>query len=240
MVNTSATSEYCSFDPDDQLVFRFEPNKPVPVPLHVKNNTNKLVAFKVKTTNPNKYCVKPSSGVVLGNGSRDITVTLNAQKTTQVNLQNCRDKFLIQTTIVASSVKTVTSDLFDEAARKGDLQQTKLRVQMIPPAHPPSPVPEEGSKMEESVQMSTPVSTATRVTFADQQQQRLQTEQRRQVDAGSSAGFGVLYVLSVALVAFLLGYFSRGHIPALDMFKASIVKIVWGSAKQAGFAKFFT
>lgn len=191
-----------------------------------------MVAFKVKTTNPKKYCVRPSSGLISGKVSRDIVVTLNAQKTVPLNLQNCRDKFLIQTTVVGSSVKSVTSELFEKAAEKGELQQTKLRVQMIPPAQPPSPVPEETSKVEESVQMGTPVSIGPRVTFADQQQA---TTGSQQVNGG---GFGVMYILFVALVAFLLGYFSRGNIPALDVLKTAIVKTVWGSAKQAGFLKF--
>lgn len=235
---SAPTDGCCSFDPDDQLVFRFEPNKHIRVTLQMKNNTDKNVAFKVKTTNPKKYCVKPSSGIVSGKVSRDIIVTLNAQKTTPVNLQNCRDKFLIQTAVVPSAGVPVTSQLFEKADQKGELQQTKLRVQMIPPAQPPSPVPEEVSKMDESdVRMGTPVSIGPRVTFADQQQ--VHKVQQQQVEAVKTGGFGMLYVLCVALMAFLLGYFSRGNIAALEMLKTAIAKILWGSAKQTGFLNFF-
>lgn len=234
---SSTTNGCCSFDPDDQLVFRFEPNKHIPVSLHMKNNTDKMVAFKVRTTNPKKYCVTPSRGIVSGKVSRDITITLNAQKTAPANLLNCRDKFLILTTVVGPSVKTVTSELFEKAAENGQVQQTKLRVQMIPPAQPPSPVLEETSKIDESIQMGTPVLTGPRVTFADEQQTQVeQRHQQQQVIIGG--GFGVMYVLCVALVAFILGYFSRGNIPALDVLKTAIVKTVWGSARQGGFLKF--
>lgn len=233
--------QICSFDPDDQLVFRFEPNRHIPVSLAMKNLTNKKVAFKVKTTNPKKYCVRPSSGLVDGKGSRDITVTLNAQKTTPGNFQNCRDKFLIQATVVGSSVNTVTSELFDDAAKKDELQQTKLRVQMLPPAHPPSPVPEEGTQGDETLQMSTPLSTGPRVTFADQQYQQQQQYrhemQQRGGAATTSGGFGVLYILCVALLAFMLGYFSRGSIPSLDMAKDTVVKLVWGPSKGSSVMK---
>ena len=236
---SSTTNGCCSFVPDDQLVFRFEPNKNIPVSLQMKNNTDKSVAFKVRTTNPKKYCVTPSRGIVSGNVSRDIVITLNAQKTTPANVLNCRDKFLILTTVVGPSVKTVTSELFDKAEENGQVQQTKLRVHMMPSAQPPSPVPEETSKIDESVQTGIPVLTGPRVTFADEQQmQQAQTGQLQQQRVVIGEGFGVMYVLCVALIAFLLGYFSRGNIPALDVLKTAIVNTVWGSGKHAGFLKF--
>jgi K+-sensing histidine kinase KdpD len=128
---------------------------------------------------------------------------------------------LIQSAVVGADVKSVTSELFDEAAKKNAVQQTKLRVQLVPPAQPPSPVPEETTPSvtfgadtksdEEVVQTRTPVMAVASHT------------QPMQV---SSQGFTLLNIILVALLAFLLGYFTKGHIPALDMMKQNITDIV--------------
>ena len=38
------------------------------------------MAFKVKTTSPKKYCVRPSSGVVEAGGSKEVQVIMQAQR----------------------------------------------------------------------------------------------------------------------------------------------------------------
>jgi hypothetical protein len=214
----------------EELVFRFELRKHIPTAFSMKNLTNKRLAFKVKTTNPKKYSVRPSHGFVDGNGSLEITVTLNSQKEPPTSYQNCRDKFLIQTTVVRSGVSQVTSELFDDAAKKNELQQTKLRVQMIPPAQPPSPVPEEsglGGSAMSSPSLNVPSFTPqdSHLSTPVSQQQVTQTHHgssgNRVVGGG---GFGLLHLILVTLVAFLLGYFSRGEIQTLDVLKENVVE----------------
>ncbi|KAI8110611.1 hypothetical protein M9435_002285 [Picochlorum sp. BPE23] len=205
----------------EELVFKFELRRQIPVGLTMQNLTNKRVAFKVKTTNPKKYSVRPSHGFMDGRSVQEITVTMNSQREPPVSYQNCRDKFLIQSAVVGADVKSVTSELFDEAAKKNDVQQTKLRVQLVPPAQPPSPVPEETTpsvtfgadtkSVDDVVQTRTPVMAVASHT------------QPMQV---SSQGFTLLNIILVALLAFLLGYFTKGHIPALDMMKQNITDIV--------------
>ncbi|TYI50551.1 hypothetical protein E1A91_D12G109500v1 [Gossypium mustelinum] len=58
------TGELLSIDPQE-LQFPFELKKQISCSLNLSNKTNNYVAFKVKTTNPRKYCVKPNNGVVL-------------------------------------------------------------------------------------------------------------------------------------------------------------------------------
>ena len=114
--------------------------------MQLTNPTGDRVAFKVKTTSPKKYCVRPSSGFIEANGSKEVQVILQSQREPPASYADCRDKFLVQCTKVDSSVKEVNSELFDPS-RARDIRQTKLRVILIPLAKPPSPVP-EGNESE--------------------------------------------------------------------------------------------
>ena len=166
--------EYLQLTPSE-LKFRFELRKNIPVTLSLHNPGNETIAFKVKTTAPKKYCVRPSSGVVEPTGTKVIQVytssnacvvvgccippecllpikkfagvsrpgcvqvIMQAQREVPTNLLDCKDKFLVQSCIVPGDVKDVSGDVFEKA---GDTKQTKLRVVLVGPPKPPSPVPE--------------------------------------------------------------------------------------------------
>ncbi len=87
------------------------------------------VAFKVKTTSPKKYCVRPSSGIIEAGGSKDVQVIMQAQREYPPSLEDVKDKFLVQYTL-APGVRDVGPDTFDAASNK-DIQQTKLRVVLV-------------------------------------------------------------------------------------------------------------
>ncbi|XWS45890.1 hypothetical protein CRYUN_Cryun14cG0017900 [Craigia yunnanensis] len=59
-----STGELLSIEPQE-LQFPFELRKQISCSLNLSNKTDNYVAFKVKTTNPKKYCVRPNTGVVL-------------------------------------------------------------------------------------------------------------------------------------------------------------------------------
>ena len=67
-----------------------ELKKQIATDLTVHNPTSHDRAFKVKTTAPKKYCVKPNTGVVgsAGGGHGD-----HAGAAMPADLENCRDKF---------------------------------------------------------------------------------------------------------------------------------------------------
>ena len=50
--------------------------EPVSVVMKLSNNVDKKVCFKVKTTAPKRYCVKPTTGVIDPKGAVTILVTL--------------------------------------------------------------------------------------------------------------------------------------------------------------------
>ncbi|EFH49225.1 hypothetical protein ARALYDRAFT_327754 [Arabidopsis lyrata subsp. lyrata] len=136
-----------------ELKFPFELKKQSSCSMQLTNKTTThCVAFKVKTTNPRKYCVRPNTGVVLPGDSCNVTdnlnnntsflsVTMQAQKEAPLDMQ-CKDKFLVQTVVVSdgTSSKEVLAEMFNKEAGRV-IEDFKLRVVYIP-ANPPSPVPE--------------------------------------------------------------------------------------------------
>lgn len=148
-----SNSELLTVEPLD-LQFPFELKKQISCSLYLTNKTDNNVAFKVKTTNPKKYCVRPNTGVVLPRSTTEVLVTMQAQKEAPSDMQ-CKDKFLLQGVIAVPGItaKEVTPEMFSKEA--GHLvEETKLRVTYVAPPRPPSPVhegSEEGSSPRASI-----------------------------------------------------------------------------------------
>jgi hypothetical protein len=63
----------------EELRFRFVLGKQMLSTMTVTNSSPQRVAFKVKTTAPKKYVVRPSSGVVEANSTQAVQVIMQAQ-----------------------------------------------------------------------------------------------------------------------------------------------------------------
>ncbi|KAL1368870.1 hypothetical protein HN51_023014 [Arachis hypogaea] len=136
-----------------ELQFPFELRKQISCSLQLSNKTDNYVAFKVKTTNPKKYCVRPNTGIVLPRTTCDIIVTMQAQKEAPPDMQ-CKDKFLLQSVVAPSGAtpKDITPEMFNKESGH-DVEECKLRVVYVSPPRPPSPV-QEGSDEESSPRAS--------------------------------------------------------------------------------------
>ncbi|KAJ0559486.1 putative major sperm protein (MSP) [Helianthus annuus] len=66
-----STGDLLSIEPQE-LQFAFELKKQISCSMQLQNKTDDHVAFKVKTTNPKKYCVRPNSGIVFPRSTCDI------------------------------------------------------------------------------------------------------------------------------------------------------------------------
>ncbi|KAL6565891.1 Vesicle-associated protein 1-2 [Orobanche hederae] len=137
-----------------ELQFPFELKKQISCSVQLTNKSNNYVAFKVKTTNPKKYCVRPNTGVVQPHSFCDVIVTMQAQKEAPPDMQ-CRDKFLLQSVVVNPGVtaKDITPEMFNKESGN-QVDECKLRVFYVRPPQPPSPVregSEEGSSPRASV-----------------------------------------------------------------------------------------
>ncbi|RZC71518.1 hypothetical protein C5167_034678 [Papaver somniferum] len=87
--------------------------------LQLTNKTDEYVAFKVKTTNPKKYCVRPNTGIVLPGTTFVVTVTMQAQKEAPQDMQ-CKDKFLLQSVTApkGATAKDITPEMFCKESGK--------------------------------------------------------------------------------------------------------------------------
>ncbi|GIL51704.1 hypothetical protein Vafri_7641 [Volvox africanus] len=131
------------------LRFRFQINKQLLATITINNPSSQRVAFKIKTTAPKKYVVRPSSGVVESCSNVSIQVIMQAQKEYTAEFANCKDKFMVQTTVLGEA-EQIEKDTFNKEARK-DLKEYRLRVTIEGPAAPPSPVPEANEADDEGV-----------------------------------------------------------------------------------------
>jgi hypothetical protein len=130
-----------------ELKFRFEVRKQSPSSLQLCNPTDAPIAFKVKTTSPKKYCVRPNTGVVAPGQTQEVTVIMQAQKEAPPDLQNCKDKFLVQCCQLDRNQppeEAAPEKMAEVFASKGaGVFETKLKVSYLVPHAPPSPVPED-------------------------------------------------------------------------------------------------
>lgn len=114
-----------------ELTFTFEPKKQSSCTIRLINKSQNHVAFKVKTTSPKKYCVRPNTGIIKARASCDFTVTMQAQKAPPPDMV-CKDKFLVQCTVV--SEETVEEDITSAMFLKDDgkyVQENKMRVILV-------------------------------------------------------------------------------------------------------------
>ncbi|MCD9561179.1 hypothetical protein HAX54_020157 [Datura stramonium] len=113
------------------MVSRIEVKKQSSCAVHIANITDQHVAFKVKTTSPKKYCVRPNIGVIKPKSTYDFTVTMQAQRTAPSDMQ-CKDKFLIQCAVVpfGTSEEEISPSMFNKDNGKY-VEECKLKVVLV-------------------------------------------------------------------------------------------------------------
>ncbi|ONK63419.1 uncharacterized protein A4U43_C07F14960 [Asparagus officinalis] len=134
-----------------ELKFTFELKKQSSCTVHLVNKSNEYVAFKVKTTSPKRYCVRPNTGIVLPRSTCDFTVTMQASRTAPPDMQ-LKDKFLIQSTIApyGSADEDIVPSMFSKENGRY-IDESKLRVVLVSPPHSPALQPINGALKQEPV-----------------------------------------------------------------------------------------
>ncbi|XP_076881127.1 vesicle-associated protein 1-2-like [Bidens hawaiensis] len=215
------------------LKFIFELNKQINSSLPLTNNTDQHVGFKVKTTNPKKYCVRPNTGVVSPKSTCEIIVTMQAQKEAPPDMQ-CKDKFLLQSVTVSpgKTPKDITPELFSKDSGNV-VDECKLRVVYLPSTSAVVKGPEqvlpsnglgvdkgnlrgiEGSRTnadsnDKSSEVRALILKLTEEkNAAIQQTNRIQKELdllRRGSNRKQGGGASLMFVIVVGLIGLILGY----------------------------------
>ncbi|WKX88202.1 hypothetical protein Q1695_008100 [Nippostrongylus brasiliensis] len=110
--------------PPKELVFQGPFTDIVNAHLHLKNPTDRYVCFKVKTTAPKQYCVRPNSGVIPPTTSKTITVML--QPMDGIPSDVARHKFMVQTCFCQNG--DVDLDNIWKTVSPNELMYSKLMV----------------------------------------------------------------------------------------------------------------
>uniref|UniRef100_A0A0D3DYD5 MSP domain-containing protein n=3 Tax=Brassica TaxID=3705 RepID=A0A0D3DYD5_BRAOL len=133
------------------LKFPVDLKKQTTCMVQLTNTTDRFVAFKVKTTSPKKYCVRPNVGVVAPNSSCEFSVIMQAFKEPPLDLA-CKDKFLIQSTAVPADTtdEDITASMFSKGEGK-HIEENKLRVTLVMPSDSPELSPVKGTLKQEAV-----------------------------------------------------------------------------------------
>lgn len=172
-------------DPKDVLTFTITLQTPSQTSINIFNTTeNEYLTFKVKTTRPMRYLVRPNQGLIGPKGSATIIVILQQKdcaELMQLDMDEqlrLQDKFLVQAALVdsefASSVanktpKEVTDALTAKWAtlNRNDIFSKKLKCQFITPQ---TKVQEEGVPLATpSMNSSTAQMKKKSVVFQDDQ-----------------------------------------------------------------------
>mmetsp|Transcript_8413 Transcript_8413/g.20698 ORF Transcript_8413/g.20698 Transcript_8413/m.20698 type:complete len:318 (-) Transcript_8413:244-1197(-) len=150
-------------DPESELVFSLSPNEATPrcmMTLRHGGGSTESIAFKVKTTQPRRYLVRPNQGLIAPGTSETISILL-VEKDKQVLLQNydrlgqsgldhSKDKFLVQSCAADSSLAAKKSgsqtELYDaltamwnsvtSGGSSTPLQNKKLHVRHVVDSSP--------------------------------------------------------------------------------------------------------
>ncbi|GAA6085753.1 vesicle-associated membrane protein-associated protein B/C isoform X1 [Tachysurus ichikawai] len=110
-------------EPQHELKFRGPFTDVVTTTLKLSNPTDRNVCFKVKTTAPRRYCVRPNSGVIEAGTSVNVSVML--QPFDYDPNEKSKHKFMVQS-LVAPPDMTDMEGLWKEA-KPEELMDSKLR-----------------------------------------------------------------------------------------------------------------
>lgn len=191
----------------DELRFQFELEKPSHCDLKVSNTTDKNVAFKVKTTSPKKYFVRPNTGVIQPWDTCIIRVTLQAQLEHPPDMQ-CRDKFLLQSTPVSPQTDTeeLPQNTFSKEPGK-QLEECKLKVVYV--ARTDQGTSDDNPKQNSDPGSNQAIQTAraardAAVKEATQLQQELDMLKKR--SEKKSPGFSIKLAIAAGLIGIMVGF----------------------------------
>jgi len=211
-----------------ELKFKFELKKQIPATLVLHNPATHTVAFKIKTTTPKKYCVRPSTGFVLPQSKVPIQIMMSSQKEKPQDFDACRDKFLVQSVKLSEeeAEQPISANLFSKVGGK-DVHEFKLKVSYTQASSIPSPVGEVTPSADNG-SAAAPESAPTDVTAPVEASPAMRSgdlaaAKRSQAAAGglgSTAaglplkkqmtlkGFSLLHLFIAAFLAFFIGRMS--------------------------------
>ncbi|XP_067291318.1 vesicle-associated membrane protein-associated protein A [Pseudorasbora parva] len=119
----SKLEQILNLDPSSDLRFRGPFTDVVTTNLKLRNPSDRRVCFKVKTTAPRRYCVRPNSGII--DPGATVTISVMLQPFDYDPNEKSKHKFMVQT-IFAPHGATDLEAMWKDA-KPDDLMDSKLR-----------------------------------------------------------------------------------------------------------------
>ncbi|GAA5864138.1 hypothetical protein JCM8547_005148 [Rhodosporidiobolus lusitaniae] len=144
-----------TLSPSSQLGFQRPLTQLVKRTLSVSNHNPEPIAYKVKTTAPRTYCVRPNSGRIEPGETVEVQVLLQPMKEDPPASAKCRDKFLVQSVVITAQREGLglpelwqSVERDDKARAEGvpsQIHEQKIRCTYLPAADSDavSAIPEE-------------------------------------------------------------------------------------------------
>lgn len=211
------SEELLNFEPLE-LKFPIVLKQQISCSLMATNSTNNYVAFKVKTTDPKKYCVNPNAQIIPPRSTCSIAVIMQAQKEAPANMQ-CKDKFLIQSVVAkpGSTAKDITSEMFNKDRAK--VEECKLNVMYVAPALLPpqvsqlseAAIPPRSTATENDNELDITVSRLMEEITAAREQSDILLQQLELLKRKSnkSGGASVDFVCILGVLGVVAGYVAK-------------------------------
>lgn len=209
-----------SLEPDSTLYFCKSQSTTSPFRmLKLSNSSNGSVAFKVKTTAPKAYLVRPSSGVLKPSENQEVQIILQAQpQQSGEPATNAQDRFLVQAVAVGEN-EVVTREDWAKFS-KDRVHEQKLNVivededtEVVNTAVPDTRTVVGGGGSEGATDLKVKYDELVQYTLTlEKEKKKLEAELAASVSAkGGSGGEGftkATLILAV-LVAFLVPYAAK-------------------------------
>ncbi|KAI8087913.1 PapD-like protein [Gilbertella persicaria] len=148
-------------EPSEQLEFHRPFTRVSKESLHVKNPGPEPIIFKVKTTAPKQYCVRPNAGRIEANSQIEVQIILQPFREEPPEDFKCKDKFLVQTALFPSGFDESQQDITSmwshiEANVRDSMHQHKIKCVFLGPRQEEetqqhqevSPIPEQVKNTE--------------------------------------------------------------------------------------------
>lgn len=123
-----AEVQHVHFTPDKELQFEVVGGSQCMQSLVLENIQDTFVAFKIKTTAPRSYLVKPSSGIIAPRAKQDINILLIPLF--EPPKEPRADRFLVQTTTVNQNQPLSKEEWAEISSKKENLAEKRLSVNL--------------------------------------------------------------------------------------------------------------
>ncbi|UJR28552.1 hypothetical protein I4U23_009786 [Adineta vaga] len=169
--------------PNGDLVFKGPFNAVSITALKLSNSGNERLAYKIKTTAPKRYCVKPNSGFLDAHSTASVQVMLQPQATTtgQQDDRN-KHKFMVQWVAVPDSYSDDVDNFWKQDLTKLNVHDSKLKCVFADEA-PAAVVPNDSHGNKD---IDAPIARATESTNVNDNRTQ---QQNNKTDHSTTSNF---------------------------------------------------